>query len=198
MHASAARMSIAVGLVAAALALAGCGGGSTSPSASPAPQVSTIPPETPKPTPSPVETNLPQSDPQIPTDCQTLASPETRAAAIGDLTLQSNGEGFVRPVPEGATLRLGCDWFTGDTTGILLLISTAAPEAVTAALGQLPAQGYTCQAAEDFGAQYCQLPGTGPDTEETITARDGVWIYMSTSNRNGRAFLSEIVSGIFG
>jgi hypothetical protein len=81
---------------------------------------------------------------------------------------------------------------------MLLLISTAEPDAVTAAVEALPEEGYTCQVSDDFGAQFCELPGAGPDTEEMIVARDDVWIYLATVNRNGRAFLSEIVSGVFG
>ena len=65
-------------------------------------------------------------------------------------------------------------------------------------LADLPAEGYTCQPAEDFGVEFCELPGDGPGTEEMIVARDDVWIYMSTANRNGRAFLSDIVQGVFG
>ncbi|MCC2032395.1 hypothetical protein [Microbacterium allomyrinae] len=151
------------------------------------------------PTPIPTATPTPTAAPvTLPTDCNALATDATRAAAVGDMTLQSNGEGFVRPAPEGATLALGCDWIVGDATGMLLLISTATPEAVTAAVGTLPGEGYTCQVADDFGAQVCVLPGTGSDTEEIIVARDGVWIYLSTVNRNGWAFLEEIAQGIFG
>lgn len=114
------------------------------------------------------------------------------------MTLQSDGEGFVRPAPDGATLALGCDWIVGDATGVLLLISTAMPDAVSAAVATLPEQGYTCQVSDDFGADFCVLPGEGTDAEEMIVAREGVWIYMSTVNRNGRALLSEIVQSVFG
>ncbi len=134
----------------------------------------------------------------LPTDCGSLGSAATRQAAVGDMRLQSDGQGFTRPAPAGATLALGCDWIVGDSTGMLLLISTADAGAVTSAVASLPAQGYSCQASDDFGATYCVLPGSGPDTEEAIVARDTVWIYLSTSNRNGRAFLSEIVQGVFG
>lgn len=114
------------------------------------------------------------------------------------MTLQSDGQGFVRPAPEGSTLVLGCDWIVGDATGLLVLISTAAPDAVTAAVATLPEEGYTCQVSDDFGAQFCELPGAGPDTEEFVVARDDVWIYYAPVNRNGRAFLSDIASQIFG
>jgi len=186
--------SAVVAFVAAALVLAGCASGGGSPTTSPT--TSASPSESPSPSPTPTPTE--SASVTLPTDCNNLATPATWQAAVGDMTLQSNGEGFVRPAPEGATLALGCDWIVGDATGMLLLISTATPEAVTAAVADLPAQGYTCQVSDDFGADFCVLPGQGTDTEEMIVARDGVWIYLSTVNRTGRAFLSEIVESIFG
>ena len=98
----------------------------------------------------------------------------------------------------GATLALGCDWIVGDATGILLLISTAPQDAVATAADALPGEGWSCGFSDDFGATFCQLPGANADTEEMIVAREGVWIYMSTSNRNGRAFLSDIATQIWG
>lgn len=181
-----------------AAALSGCGGGSGGPSASPSspsPTKTATPTPTPTPTPEPTETVAPAN---LPTDCNTLATPDVRQAAIGDLTLQSDGVGFIRPAPANATLVLGCDWIVGDSTGMLLLISTATPADVAAAVTTLPGLGYSCGVSDDFGADFCQLPGSSPDTEEMIVARDGVWIYLSTSNRNGRAFLSDIASGIWG
>lgn len=179
------------------LLVAGCGSGGTTPSASPS--------ETAAPTssPSPSASASPSVPPSqaaadLPTDCAALGSEQTRADAVGDMTLQSNGEGFVRPAPAGATLALGCDWIVGDATGLLLLISTATPEDVTSAIPPLSAEGYSCQVSDDFGADFCVAPGAGENDEEMIVARDNVWIYMSTVNRNGRAFLSEIVQGIFG
>lgn len=183
-------------LVATAVMLAGCGGGT--PAASPTPTATTASTPSSTPTPSPTTAPEPTSQVTLPTDCGTLGTDPVRSETIGDLTLQSDGEGFVRPAPDGAALALGCDWIVGDTTGMLLLISTADPAAVTAAVGTLPAEGYTCQVSDDFGADFCDLPGSGPDTEEMIVARENVWIYLSTSNRNGRALLSEIVQGIFG
>lgn len=185
-------LSVTVGAVLAAVALSGCAAGSASSSASPSASATEE---------SEAPSATPPSDAggaSIPTDCNALGTPETREETVGDLNLQSDGEGFVRPAPEGATLALGCDWFVGDTTGVLLLISTATPDAVAAAVADLPSQGYSCQLSEDFGAEFCDLPGEGPDREEMIVAREGVWIYMSTSNRNGRALLSEITQGIFG
>ena len=180
-----------------AAALTGCSGGSAAPSASPSPSPTktATPSPTPTPTATPDDTVAPAN---LPTDCNTLATPDVRQAAIGDLTLQSDGVGFVRPAPANATLVLGCDWIVGDSTGMLLLISTAAPTDVAAAVTTLPGLGYQCGVSDDFGADFCQLEGSAPDTEEMIVARDGVWIYLSTSNRNGRAFLSDIATGIWG
>ncbi|NLP85684.1 hypothetical protein HF576_17745 [Microbacterium sp. CFH 90308] len=188
-------MSFAVGAVVAVAALSGCAS-ETPPGGEPSASVSTPKPEQSVAEPTP--TGDQPAPANLPTDCLALGAAETREETVGDMTLQSNGEGFVRPAPEGATLALGCDWIVGDATGLLLLISTASADAVTQALTTLPAEGYTCQPAEDFGAQFCDLPGEGADTEEMIVARDDVWIYMSTANRNGRAFLSDIVQGIFG
>lgn len=181
-----------------AFALAGCAGGSAGPSASPStpsPTETATPTTTPTPSPTPDETVAPAN---LPSDCSTLATPDVRQAAIGDLTLQSDGVGFVRPTPANAALALGCDWIVGDSTGMLLLISTADPADVATALTTLPGLGYECGVSDDFGADVCQLEGSAPDTEEMIVARDGVWIYLSTSNRNGRAFLSDIATGIWG
>ena len=188
-------VSFAVGAVIAVAALSGCA--SETPSGGePSASASTPEPERSVAEPTPTGDEIPPAN--LPTDCLALGTAETREETVGDMTLQSNGEGFVRPAPEGATLALGCDWIVGDATGVLLLISTAPADAVAQALTTLPAEGYTCQPAEDFGVQFCDLPGDGADTEEMIVARDDVWIYMSTANRNGRAFLSDIVQGIFG
>lgn len=180
-----------------AVALSACAGGSGGPTASPTatPSSSSTPTATPDPTPTETPTLAPAN---LPTDCGTLATPDVWNEAVGDLTLQGDGEGFTRPSPENATLVLGCDWIVGDTTGILLLISTAAPDDVAAAVTTLPGLGYTCSVSDDFGADYCELDGGAPDTEELIVARDGVWIYMQTSNRNGRALLSGIATQIWG
>lgn len=191
-------LSIVVFAAVLTVALAACGGGTGTPtpsSSSPSPTKTATPTPTPTPTPEPTETVAPAN---LPTDCDTLATPDVRAAAIGDLTLQSDGVGFIRPVPADATLVLGCDWIVGDSTGMLLLISTASPADVATAVTTLPGLGYSCSVSDDFGADFCQLPGSAPDTEEMIVARDGAWIYLSTSNRNGRAFLSDIASGIWG
>lgn len=158
----------------------------TEPSSSPSESASESPSE------------APTSTTSVPGDCAELGTTESYQETVGDMTLQGDGEGFVRPAPEGATLALGCDWIVGDATGVLVLISTATPDAVTAAVETLPAEGYSCQTSDDFGAQFCELPGAAPDTEEMIVARDDVWIYLSSANRNARAFLSDIAQQIFG
>jgi hypothetical protein len=170
----------------------------------PAPTPTTTPAQSTEPSASPADSpsespsSSPTSTASIPTECTDLGSEASRQEMVGDMTLQSDGQGFVRPAPEGSTLVLGCDWIVGDATGLLVLISTAAPDAVTAAVATLPEEGYTCQVSDDFGAQFCELPGSGPDTEEFVVARDDVWIYYAPVNRNGRAFLSDIASQIFG
>lgn len=181
------------GAVLALALLAGC-------APEPAPTPTSTPTASSEPSASPSESpsESPTATATIPTDCNELGSEASRLEMVGDMTLQSDGQGFERPAPEGATLVLGCDWIVGDATGLLLLISTATPDAVAAAVATLPDQGYSCQVADDFGAQFCELPGSGPDTEEFVVARDDVWIYYAPVNRNGRAFLSDIASQIFG
>lgn len=187
-------LSVAVGALIVAAVLAGCAGeGGTAATAT----ATTSPSASAESSPTPSEAE-PSASVDLPTECGALGTQATRDETVGDMTLQSDGEGFVRPAPEGATLVLGCDWIVGDATGLLLLISTATPDAATAAVAGLPADGYSCQVSDDFGADFCVLPGEGADSEEMIVSRDGVWIYMSTVNRNGRAFLSEIVQGVFG
>ena len=197
-------LPVAVALLAALAACASGGdaGGNTptptTAAATPTPTATVTPPPTDAvvvpPKPSPTQTSAAD---RLPTDCGTLASAATREAAVGDMRLQSDGVGFTRPAPSGASLALGCDWIVGDTTGMLLLISTADPAAISVGVVSLTQQGYTCQVADDFGATYCVKPGANADTESTVVARDDVWIYLETSNRSGRAILSEIVGGIF-
>ena len=178
--------------------LTACGGGTPTAvptTAAPTTAVPATATPTTSPEPEPTETTAPAA---LPTDCKALGTESVRQETIGDLTLQSDGTGFVRPEPDGSTLVLGCDWIVGDATGILLLISTGSADAVAAAAGSLPGEGYSCGVSDDFGATFCQLPGATPETEKMVVARDGVWIYMSTSNRNGRAFLSDIATQIWG
>ncbi|GAA0494260.1 hypothetical protein [Microbacterium aurantiacum] len=188
------RLSLLATMCAGAFLLGGCaaeGGGTTPTPAAPA---SATPTSDPEPT---TEPDPPASSAVLPTDCGALVSEATRAETVGDMTLQSDGADFVRPAPDGATLALGCDWIVDEASGVLLLISTADDAAVTAGLDALTADGWECQPAEDFGAQFCQVAGGTPETEEVIVAREDVWIYLSSVNRNARAFLSEIVADIF-
>jgi hypothetical protein len=185
----------AAGTAALVAVLSACAGGDAGPTASPTTSASVSSSPSQSPSPTPTETIAPAV---LPTDCNDLGTPESRQEAVGDMTLQSDGVGFVRPAPENATLALGCDWIVGDATGMLLLISTATPDEVATAVTTLPGLGYTCQVSDDFGADFCELPGANADTEEMIVARDDVWIYLSTANRSGRAFLSDIAQQIWG
>lgn len=197
------RLSVIVIAVAMAATLSACGGGAGGPSASPTASATTsaspAPSPTAEPSPSPTPTSAPVT---LPVDCATLGTPESRAAVLDGLTFQGGDYSqFVRPVPAGATLALGCDWFVGDATGLLILISTAAPADVATAAAALPADGYICT-TDDFGAPVCQK--TTPNSQypvdgiETIVAREGVWVYMQTSNLDGTPLLSDVVDGIFG
>jgi len=175
-------------------------------------------PESPAPTPSPTATVVvspstssaaptPSSTPttpgpttppaSLPASCDDLGTTATREQTVGALVAQHN-DGFVRPAPTGATTALSCNWIQEESAAVLLIISTAADADVTAGVADLGAQGYQCQAAEDFGAQYCVMPGDDIDTEDVVVARDGVWIYLETVNVDARAWLSEIASQIFG
>jgi len=182
-----------------AVGLAGCAGGSANPSGSPSASASPTQ-TTPTPTPTPTETVPPVTPATLPTDCNALATDATRQETVGDMTLQGDGTGFVRPAPEGAQLALGCDWIIEEVAGVLLLISTADPAAVTATADALPAQGWTCGVSDDFGATFCSINPTdsGMDEEDMVVARDDVWIYIETYNTNARAFLSEIAQQIWG
>lgn len=183
-----------------ALALSACGGGAAEPTPSPStPSATVSPTPTPTPTATPTETAAAVT---LPTDCATLGTEQSRAAVLDGLDFQGGDYSqFVRPAPANATLALGCDWFVGDATGLLVLISTAAPADVAAAAAALPSDGFSCT-TDDFGAPVCQK--TTPNTQypvdgiETVVAREGVWVYMQTSNLDGTPLLSDIVDGIFG
>ncbi len=180
--------------VGAALLLAGCAGGAAAPSATPTPSATaTAAPTSTTPSASPTSA-VPAS---IPQSCDAVGTAASRADTVATMRMQSDGKSFIRPVPNDATLALGCDWISGDTTGILLLISTASPDNVAAAVAGLPAKGFSCQTSDDFGAAYCTMPGTGANSEDTVVARDNVWIYMESHNVNARALLSDLASQVF-
>ncbi len=104
-------------------------------------------------------------------------------------------------MPAGATLELGCDWFAGDTTGVLLLISRVDPQAATDFIPTLEAEGYTCTTG-DAGNPVCQMTTPNSeypvDTVETIVSREDVWIYMSATNVDGDLLLSDLNQQIWG
>ncbi|MDU0366625.1 hypothetical protein RWH45_05330 [Microbacterium sp. KSW4-17] len=164
----------------------------TAPSASPTGSAST---------PTPTLTAAPTAptvDPAaIPGSCDDLGTAATRQQTVGGLTAQ-HADGFVRPAPANATTELSCNWIQEESAGVLLLISTASAADVSTGVDGLDAQGYECQAAEDFGAQYCVKAGGTAQTEDVVVARDSVWIYLETVNVDARAWLSEISSQIFG
>lgn len=178
---------------AVALTLAGC-----APDATPTPTpTSASPVATPSTTPTPTPT--PTAEATLPTDCSRIGTAATRAATVDQLTLQGDGTGFVRPAPDGATLALGCDWFAGDATGVLVLISTVDAAAAAAYLPSLAGLGYACAPSES--GQTCTM--TTPNSQypvdsiETIVSRGDVWIYMSTSNIDGAALLADLEASIW-
>lgn len=181
-------------VVSAALVLSACAVGTpaTSPtSLTPGPSLS--------PEPTPTETS-PTQTANLPTDCAQIGTAATRAATVDQLTLQGDGVGFVRPAPAGAALALGCDWFAGDATGVLILISTTDAASADAYIASLPAMGYTCGAGAD-GGSMCTMTTPNPDypvdTVETIVSRGDVWIYLSTSNVDGAPLLADLETSIW-
>lgn len=180
-----------------ALALSACADASAAPTSAPTPAPTRT--AAPEPEPTPTEPPAPPVVPaNLPTDCGALGTETTRQETVGDMTLQGDAAGFIRPAPEAAQLALGCDWIIDEVAGVLLLVSTADPAAVTAGTAGLAEQGWTCGVADDFGAAYCVLETSGqPDTEEAVVARDDVWIYLETYQRNARALLSEIAQQVW-
>lgn len=190
-------LTVAV-VLSAVTALAGCSGGGSTPDPS-----TTVSSAAPAPTPSPSVTPSATPTPStaasvsIPASCDDLGTAATRQQTVGDLTAQ-HADGFVRPAPTNATTDLSCNWIQEEAAAVLLIISSASAADVESGLASLPAQGYQCQASDDFGAQYCVAPGASTDTEDVVVARDGTWIYLETVNVNARAWLSEIASQVFG
>ena len=188
------RRTIPVLLLTASLglALAGCGGGT------PASQETGIV----SPPPTVIETPDGDGPTTLPASCDELGTAATRAATVDTLTLQGDGVGFARPAPPSAQLALGCDWFAGDTTGILMLISSVpdrdGPEYAEATL---PAEGWTCQVG-DTGNFICSIVTPNSqfpvDTTEVVVTRDDVWIYTSYTNIDGDLLLSDVTASLWG
>ncbi|MGZ0710597.1 hypothetical protein ACWPKO_19900 (plasmid) [Coraliomargarita sp. W4R53] len=185
-------------IVVLAVSLTGC-----TPDA-PEPTATTAATETPVATPTgatPTETAQAVPIPAaLPADCSEVGTAASRADTVDTMTLQGDGVGFVRPSPASAKLALGCDWIVGDATGILLLIyNVDAAEAATY-VETLPAEGYACT-TDDAGNPVCQMTTTASnypvDIVETITSREGVWIYSSASNIDADALLSDLDTSIW-
>lgn len=189
-------------VVAAVIAIAGLAGCVPEPAtpvatetATPTVTVATpTPAATPTPTASETSTSVAA---RVPASCDELGTASSRAETVGGLTAQ-HADGFVRPSPPNATTKLSCNWIQEEAAAVLLIVSTASPADVNDGLGQLASEGYQCQAAQDFGAQYCMRPGDAASSEDVVVARDDVWIYLETVNVNARAWLSDIAAQIFG
>jgi len=154
--------------------------------------------EMPSSTPTPSESDAGASvAANIPASCDDLGTASSRAETVGDLTAQ-HADGFVRPAPPNATTKLSCNWIQEEAAAVLLIVSTASDADVTAGLESLASEGYQCQPAQDFGAQYCSRSGDAADSEDVIVARNDVWIYLETVNVNARAWLSDIAAQIYG
>ena len=188
-----AALSITAALV---LALTACGpddpeAATTTPAATPSASVSATPSETPTPTPTPVA---------LPSDCADVGTAASRAATVDELNLQGDGTGFVRPAPASAELVLGCDWFAGDATGVLLLVYRVDAAEAAEYVTTLPAEGYECTTG-DAGNPVCQKTTPNSeypvDTVETILSREDVWIYMSATNVDGDLLLSDLNASIW-
>ncbi|MFE7845152.1 hypothetical protein ACFUTX_08165 [Microbacterium sp. NPDC057407] len=179
-----------------AFALSACAptpGAAPTDSSAPTPSASASPTATPVATPTPEPAALPS-------DCSEVGTAETRAATVDGLMLQSDGVGFVRPAPSSAKLMLGCGWFAGDATGVMLLISHVDPDEAAEYAATLPSEGYDCTTG-DAGNPVCQkvTPNSDypVDTVETIVSREDVWIYLSTSNVDGDPLLSDLNAAIW-
>lgn len=191
------RSAAAVAALMAIAGLAGCVPEQATPVAS-ATATPTVTVATPSPTPTPTASETPASvAANIPASCDDLGTASSRDETVGNLTAQ-HAEGFLRPSPPNATTKLSCNWIQEEAAAVLIIISTASDADVSTGLQQLASDGYQCQAAQDFGAQYCMRPGDAATSEDVVVARDDVWIYLETVNVNARAWLSDIAAQIYG
>ena len=190
------RTSAAAVIAAIALALAACASEPSGSPTTPPPSLSPAPSDTPSAPPT-----SPAVTANVPTDCAQVGSAATRAATVDQLNLQGDGTGFVRPVPPGATLVLGCDWFAGDATGFLLLISETDAAAAGAYIPTLTSQGWECGPGAGGEGDMCTITTANSqypvDTIETIITRGDVWIYSSASNVDGTALLDDLETSIW-
>ncbi len=116
---------------------------------------------------------------------------------LGGLTAQ-HADGFVRPAPANATTELSCNWIQEGVGRRLLLISTASAADVSTGVDGLDAQGYECQAAEDFGAQqYCVKAGGTAQTEDVVVARGRrVDLSRDRQRRRARVAVGDLVADL--
>ena len=191
------RSGAAATVLIALIGLAGCATEVPTPVASDAPMPTvTVATPTPAAEPSPSTTSTSVTA-NIPASCDDLGTASSRAETVGGLRAQ-HADGFVRPAPPNATAVLSCNWIQEEAAAVLLIVSTATDAEVAQGLDTLASEGYRCQAAQDFGAQYCSRPGDAADSEDVIVACDDVWIYLETVNVNARAWLSDIAAQIYG
>lgn len=190
-------------LMGALLLLTACTAGGTEPTASPdassSPSASPTPSGTLRPSGEPTPEPETEPDPEastgrIPADCALVGSSATRAATLDQMTLQGDGNGFVRPVPAGARLILGCDWIQGEASGYLLLISETDAASADAVIATLPADGWACGAGAEDG-DICTRTSSG--ATESIVSRAGVWLYQSAVNTDGEALLADLGRSIW-
>ncbi|MCL2468442.1 MAG: hypothetical protein FWF02_14425 [Micrococcales bacterium] len=148
----------------------------------------------------------PVVEPTWPTDCDSLGKPGTRSWAFDDGSSYPSDK-VIPPFP-GATLKLDCNWFAGDITSLSVTFTAGTPQAVTAAVDELLAEGYTC--VDERGGRLCTTSkvidvdidvGFTVPTEfyTTVFARDGAWVTMVTSLGPDLlpTFMHEIVADLY-
>lgn len=191
------RGVVAGAILMAIVGLAGCVPDEVTPVASstPTPSVTVVTPsETPRPSATATSASAAAN---IPASCGDLGTATSRDETVGALSAQ-HADGFVRPAPTNATTVLSCNWIQEEAAAVLLIVSTASDADVAQGLESLASEGYQCQAAQDFGVQYCTRPSDTVTNEDVVVARDDVWVYLETVNVNARGWLSDITAQIFG
>jgi len=158
--------------------------------------------------PTSTATAAPPVEPTWPTDCDSLGEPGTRSWFFDDGSSWSYSPDKLIPPFPGATTKLDCNWFTGDLTSLTVTFTAGTPQAVTAAVDELLAEGHTC--VDDFGGRLCTTSevskvdaGFGEPVPvefyKSVFARDGAWVSMTTSiSPEGLpTFMREIVVDLY-